>query len=87
MGKRFLKNAIVRPLQEENEINRRLEIAEEFKNNIQLLELLRNKLCCIADLENIVTRLSLNRANPRDLLQLKRSLQAAQEVQNIIQER
>jgi DNA mismatch repair protein MutS len=43
--------------------------------DIILLDKLRAKLKHVSDLENILTRLSLGRANPKDLLNLKRSLE------------
>jgi DNA mismatch repair protein MutS len=59
MGKRLLKEAITKPLQNTDEINRRLDIAEAFKNNKILLENIREKLKYVSDLENILTRLAL----------------------------
>ena len=84
MWKRFLKNAIVNPLQDIDKINNRLDIIEEFLNSPILLDKVVNKLKNVADLDNILTRLSLWRANPRDLLNLKRSLQVVLEVFDLI---
>lgn len=84
MGKRLLKEAITKPLQNTDEINRRLDIAEAFKNNKILLENIREKLKYVSDLENILTRLALWRANPKDLLNLKKSLETILEVIDII---
>jgi len=84
MGKRFLKDAIVNPLKDKEKITRRLDITEEFLKNTQLLSNVREKLKYVADLDNILTRLALWRANPRDLLNLKRSLATILEVIELI---
>jgi len=86
MWKRFLREAIVTPLQDIDVINTRLNIIEEFLKDSILLDKVNNTLKQIADLDNILTRLALWRANPRDLLNMKRSLQAVLDVYQIILE-
>ncbi len=86
MWKRFLREAIVSPLQDIDAINNRLDIIDEFLKDSILLDKVNNELKQIADLDNILTRLALWRANPRDLLNMKRSLQAVLDVYKIILE-
>ena len=86
MWKRFLREAIVSPLQDIDAINTRLDIIEEFLKDSILLDKVNNELKQIADLDNILTRLALWRANPRDLLNMKRSLQAVLDVYKIIKD-
>lgn len=84
MGKRFMKDAIIKPLTDKKEIQRRLDITEELFHNKILLENIREKEKYIADLDNILTRLALGRANPKDLLNLKKSLESAKDILEII---
>lgn len=84
MWKRFLKDAIVNPLRDKQKITRRLDITEEFLKNRPLLDHVREQLKYVADLDNILTRLALGRANPRDLLNLKRSLKTILEVTELV---
>lgn len=75
MWKRFLREAITKPLQDIKEIEKRQDIIEEFLKDTILLDKVSNKLKLVSDLDNILTRLALWRANPRDLINLKNSLQ------------
>ena len=74
MWKRFLRESIVKPLQNIDEIEKRQDIIEEFIKNSILLDKVSTELKQVSDLDNILTRLALGRANPRDLIALKNSL-------------
>ena len=69
---------------EKEKIQNRLDITDEFLNNQQLLNSIREKLKYVVDLDNILTRLALWRANPKDLLNLKKSLETILEVIDLI---
>ncbi len=86
MWKRFLRESILRPLKEKTQIEIRQNIISEFLNNKILLEKITNKLKWVSDLENILSRLALNRANPKDLINLKNSLQNIVDVLELIKE-
>ncbi|QFR39225.1 hypothetical protein A9Q91_03240 [Candidatus Gracilibacteria bacterium 28_42_T64] len=79
-GTRILKENIIKPLQSIEEIEKRQEFIQEFYNNKILLDTVRIKLGFVSDIDSILNRLALNRANPRDLLNLKKSLLSIQEV-------
>lgn len=76
MWKRFLRENIVRPLKDEKEIKKRLDFVEEFLKDKILLDKVREHLSYISDIDAILNRLALDRVSPRDLLNLKKSLQA-----------
>ncbi len=86
MWKRFLREAIVKPLQDIDEINRRQDIIEEFLKDSILLDKVTTELRNVSDLDNILTRLALWRANPRDLIALKNSLKTILDIYKIIKE-
>lgn len=83
-GNRLLREQIIKPLQSVNEINSRNSFVSEFYNNKILLEDVREQLSYVADIDSILNRIALNRTNPRDLLNLKRSLQSVLEVFKLI---
>lgn len=86
-GNRMLREQIIKPLQNLDQIvERHIFIAEFYKNKI-LLDQIREKLWYVADIDSILNRVALNRTNPRDLLNLKRSLQSILEVTELIQEK
>ncbi len=74
MGKRLLRSWLLRPSIEVSEINARLDAVEaEVKNTISREEL-RRALDGILDLERLLSRVTLETANPRDVLALAASL-------------
>jgi len=75
MGSRFLKNMLEQPLIDEKEINLRLEAVEEMKEDMILRKNLSCKLTRVYDLERLIAKISYGNANPRDLVNLKHSLQ------------
>lgn len=81
----FLREQIIKPLNSIDEIEKRLNFIEEFSKNKILLDKVRNKLEYVSNINIILNRLALNRANPRDLLNLKKSLQSIIEIYEIIQ--
>lgn len=85
MWKRFLRENILRPLKNEKEIKKRLQFVEEIVKNKILLDQIREKLSYISDMDAILNRLALERVSPRDLLNLKKSLEAILEIIEIIQ--
>ncbi|MBA4336920.1 DNA mismatch repair protein MutS [bacterium] len=74
MGARMLKFWLTHPLLDKAEIENRLDAVEEFftvnKLHLEVAELLKN----IADIERIISKLSLGSGNARDILGLKESL-------------
>jgi DNA mismatch repair protein MutS len=74
MGGRLLKKWLAYPLIEKDEIRRRLAAVACLKEDPLLREDLRTQLKEISDLEKLNGRISLGRANARDLLALKVSL-------------
>jgi DNA mismatch repair protein MutS len=74
MGGRLLRQWLLHPLLDAEEINRRLDRVEAFAADYERRTALRNALAGIGDLERIIGRVSLKAANARDLVQLKESI-------------
>src|SRR6185503_8842233 len=68
MGSRLLKQWLLRPSMNLGELNARLDAVEEQKNALILRDRLRSQLKGIVDLERLMARISLGRANARDLV-------------------
>lgn len=75
MGGRRLKVWMERPLLNRAEIEGRHELVEAFMNNFFEREQIRDLLSNVYDLERLVGRVAFGNCNPRDLFQLKKSLQ------------
>jgi DNA mismatch repair protein MutS len=74
MGKRLLRSWMLRPSIEIAEINARLDAVEAQVNETVAREELRQALDGILDLERLLSRVTLETANPRDVLALAASL-------------
>jgi DNA mismatch repair protein MutS len=74
MGKRLLRSWMLRPSIEVTEINARLDAVESQVNETVAREELRRALDGILDLERLLSRVTLETANPRDVLALAASL-------------
>ncbi len=85
MGREFLYQSLLEPLADLEEIKQRQTFVEEFLQNPVLLDKIRIQLSRVANIQNILNRIALNRATPKDLLQLKQSLISIVEIIKIIQ--
>ena len=74
MGKRLLRSWMLRPSIEINEINRRLDAVEAGVKEFIAREELRRALEGVLDIERLLSRVTLETANPRDVLALCASL-------------
>ena len=74
MGKRLLRAWLLRPSLDLSEINPRLDSVEVGVNDTIAREELRRALDGVFDLERLLSRVTLETANPRDVLALAASL-------------
>jgi DNA mismatch repair protein MutS len=74
MGKRLLRAWLLRPSLDLQEINGRLDAVHSGVKNIFAREELRHALDGVLDLERLLSRVTLEAANPRDVLALAASL-------------
>jgi DNA mismatch repair protein MutS len=83
MGARMLKKWVVMPLKNKKPIEERLNVVQYFFDNPEIREKLQMYIRQIGDLERLISKIGLQKANPREIVQLKRALIAIQEVKNI----
>lgn len=86
MGSRQLRKWMVLPLKEKQHIEERLTIVDHFYQQSDLSEKLIDSLHQITDLERLISKVAAGRINPRELLQLKRSLQAIVPIKAALEE-
>ena len=75
MGGRLLKRWMAFPLKDISSINDRLNVVEFFLKNVETNDLLIEKLREIGDLERIISKAAVGRITPREMVQLKTSLE------------
>ena len=76
MGSRLLRRWLVFPLKDEKPINERLDVVDYFFRNPAFREVIDEQLQQIGDLERIVSKVATGRVTPREMVQMKRALQA-----------
>lgn len=80
MGARMLKKWIVMPLKDKDSIQRRLSIVSFLVDHNELSEDLTEMVRQIGDLERLISKIGLQRVNPRELIQLKNALRQVKKV-------
>jgi DNA mismatch repair protein MutS len=85
MGKRLLRSWLLRPSIDIAEINPRLDAVEVQVKETIAREELRRALDGILDLERLLSRVTLETANPRDVLALAASLAKLPAVRNALE--
>ncbi|WP_273714436.1 DNA mismatch repair protein MutS [Leuconostoc mesenteroides] len=84
MGGRLLKQWLLRPLRDTEDINERLDVIEAFQNEFFVRGALEDHLKSVYDLERLAARAAMGTMNARELLQLKRSLSAIPGMKSVL---
>lgn len=83
MGSRLLRRWMLMPLKDVNAIEDRLRVVDHLIINREFAEHLHQYIRSIGDLERLISKVAVGRINPRELLQLKRSLAAIAEIKKL----
>lgn len=83
MGARMLRRWIVMPLKERKPIEDRLNVVEYLVSKEELREELKQHIRQIGDLERLISKIGLQKANPREVWQLKKALNSIELIKNI----
>jgi DNA mismatch repair protein MutS len=86
MGSRQLRKWMVLPLKERAPIEERLRMVDVFCQQYELAERLTEELKHIADLERLISKVAAGRINPREMLQLKRSLHRTGPIKSLLEQ-
>jgi DNA mismatch repair protein MutS len=84
MGSRLLKRWLALPLKHVESINERLNAVEFFVKNEHLRTELIDSLSEVGDLERLISKVAVQRVNPREMVQLKRSLLTVKNIQVVL---
>ena len=84
MGARLLRKWVVLPLKEKLSIEDRLNTVGHFLDNEDLHDTITQHLKQIGDLERLISKVAVKRINPRELVQLKKSLKQIGPVKELI---
>lgn len=84
MGARMLKRWIVMPLVDIKAIKERLDAVEYYVKGSAQADELKKHLRLMADMERLISKVSLEKANPREISQLKRGLLALEPIKEAL---
>ncbi len=86
MGARLLKKWVVLPLKSQEAISSRLDVVDYFNQHSGISSDVEQFIRQMGDLERIISKVALGKINPREVVQLKKALNALTPIQEILQQ-
>jgi DNA mismatch repair protein MutS len=83
MGGRLLKRWISLPLKDIQPVNERLDVVDFLVNNSAFREEIYGLLRQVGDLERLVSKVAVNRINPREMVHLKKAFKAIEPLKSL----
>ena len=83
MGGRLLKRWMALPLKNVEKIKQRHEVVDFLTKEKTILQKIQNHIKHIGDLERLISKVATGKVNPREVIQLKNSLQAIVPIKSI----
>jgi len=86
MGSRLLRRWISLPLKNKEQIQARYDVVDYFFKNRDIIAKFQDAIRQVGDLERLISKVSLARVNPRELLQVARALEQIEVIRNLCNE-
>jgi DNA mismatch repair protein MutS len=86
MGSRLMRRWIALPLKNKEQITARYETVEYFTQHREAIEQFQEAIRAINDLERLISKVSLSKVNPRELLQVGRALSQIETIKSLCAE-
>ena len=86
MGARMLRRWITFPLNDVRLIEQRLDVVDYYFREPEFRDFIEENLHPINDLERIISKVSVGRVSPRDVVQLRIALQAVEQIKTACQQ-
>ena len=86
MGSRMMKKWLVLPLKEKHQIEERLNVVDFFFQNPTLIDKILDSLKLIGDLERLISKVVVGRANPREVNQIKKALLVTKPIKELLKD-
>jgi DNA mismatch repair protein MutS len=86
MGSRLMRRWIALPLKNKEQIEGRYAVVEYFTQHHEVIEQFQEAIRAINDLERLISKVSLSKVNPRELLQVGRALDQVEILKNLCEE-
>lgn len=85
MGGRLLKRWLALPLKNIEKIRQRHQVVSYLKDNVEQLERTQHWIKPMGDLERLISKLATGKINPKEVIQLKNSLEAVVPIKQLAQ--
>ena len=86
MGSRLMRRWIALPLKNKEQIEARYAVVEHFTQNRDVIGKFQEAIRAINDLERLISKVSLSKVNPRELLQVGRALDQVEILKSLCSE-
>lgn len=86
MGSRLMRRWIALPLKNKEQIEARYAVVEHFTQHHEAISAFQEAIRTINDLERLISKVSLSKVNPRELLQVGRALDQVELLKNLCAE-
>lgn len=86
MGGRLLKRWLALPLKDKNQIEERHQVVAHLKENETQLEKLQLWIKRMGDLERLISKVATGKINPKEVVQLKNSLEAVVPIKQLAEQ-
>lgn len=86
MGARMLKRWLALPLKNKEAIERRHQVVSYFIKHTEELDKVQEHIKHIFDLERLISKVATGKINPREVVQLKNSIEALQPIKKLASE-
>ena len=83
MGGRTLKRWLALPLKHADKIKQRHEVVQYLLDNPEELQKIQNQIKHIGDIERLISKIATTKVSPREVIQLKNSLEAIVPIKSI----
>ena len=86
MGSRLMRRWIALPLKNKEQITARYDTVEYFTQHREAIDQFQEAIRAINDLERLISKVSLSKVNPRELLQVGRALSQIETIKSLCAE-
>lgn len=86
MGSRLMRRWVSLPLKNKEQIQARYEIVDYFYKNRDIISKYQDSIRQVGDLERLISKVSLGRVSPRELLQVARALEQVKIIKGLCAE-
>ena len=83
MGSRLMRRWIALPLKNKEQIEARYDVVACFTQNRDVIGQFQEAIRAIGDLERLISKVSLSKVNPREMLQVARALDQVEVLKNL----